>query len=163
RSLEHLGSPEAGELFEHVADRHPRSYYGMIAAERLGRPAPAAPAGLEPTAIAFPADPPGGHAERARALVALRLARYAVPEGGTPRNGRRGAACAPGAAPWRALRGAGGRGRDPGGGVRRSLSPLGFWDLLRPQAEARNLDPFFVASVIRQESLFDPEAASPAD
>ncbi len=41
--------------------------------------------------------------------------------------------------------------------------PLGFWDLLERETAARALDPFLVAALIRQESLFDSEARSSAD
>jgi soluble lytic murein transglycosylase len=41
--------------------------------------------------------------------------------------------------------------------------PLGFWDLVEPEAVARELDPFLVVALIRQESLFDSEARSSAD
>jgi soluble lytic murein transglycosylase len=167
RALERAGSPDAGERLEHVADRHPRSYYGMIAEERLGRAAPVAPASLEPTPVGFPADVEGAHADRARALLALGLTRLAQPEvdalRGTASERQLVEAYAAVDAPWAAIRVAASLGRESRAGVRRYLYPLGFWDLLRPQAEARGLDPFFVASVIRQESLFDPDAASPAD
>ena len=167
RSLEKLGSPEAGERLEHVADRHSRSYYGMIAAERLGRPVPATPVGIEPVPVPFPADIEGAHAERARTLAALGLMRLAQPEvdalRGTASERQLVGAYAAVDAPWSAIRVAATVGRESRAGVRRYLYPLGFWDLLRPQAEARGLDPFFVAAVIRQESLFDPDAASPAD
>jgi soluble lytic murein transglycosylase len=41
--------------------------------------------------------------------------------------------------------------------------PLGFWDLVEPEAVARGLDPFLVVALIRQESLFDSDARSSAD
>src|SRR5207253_8323921 len=37
------------------------------------------------------------------------------------------------------------------------------WTEVRTQAAARGLDPFLVLALIRQESLFEPEAVSPAD
>ncbi len=40
--------------------------------------------------------------------------------------------------------------------------PLGYWDLIQEKARARDLDPYLVLSVIRQESLFDARARSPA-
>jgi soluble lytic murein transglycosylase len=49
------------------------------------------------------------------------------------------------------------------GALRRYLYPLGYWSLVRPAARARGVDPFLVVALIRQESLFEPEAVSPAD
>ena len=45
----------------------------------------------------------------------------------------------------------------------RYLYPLGYWEVVRPMAESRGLDPLLVAALIRQESLFFPDAVSPAD
>ncbi|HEX8286333.1 MAG TPA: lytic transglycosylase domain-containing protein [Pyrinomonadaceae bacterium] len=41
--------------------------------------------------------------------------------------------------------------------------PLGFWDAIKQEAGARDLDPYAVAGLIRQESVFNPRAASHAD
>jgi peptidoglycan lytic transglycosylase len=43
------------------------------------------------------------------------------------------------------------------------LYPLAFWGLVRQRAQASHLDPLLVLALIRQESLFDPAARSPAD
>ena len=40
--------------------------------------------------------------------------------------------------------------------------PLAFWDLIRQKAQDRELDPYLVVALIRQESLFDARARSPA-
>jgi len=40
--------------------------------------------------------------------------------------------------------------------------PLAFWDLIRQKAQDRDLDPYLVLGLIRQESLFDTRARSPA-
>ncbi|HEX8492418.1 MAG TPA: transglycosylase SLT domain-containing protein [Pyrinomonadaceae bacterium] len=40
--------------------------------------------------------------------------------------------------------------------------PLAYWDIIVEQARARSLDPHQVAGLIRQESVFDPRARSPA-
>jgi soluble lytic murein transglycosylase len=40
--------------------------------------------------------------------------------------------------------------------------PLNYWDIITEQAKARRLDPHQVAGLIRQESVFDPRATSPA-
>jgi soluble lytic murein transglycosylase len=43
------------------------------------------------------------------------------------------------------------------------LYPLAFWPLVRREAQASGIDPLLVLSLMRQESLFDPAARSPAD
>lgn len=42
------------------------------------------------------------------------------------------------------------------------LFPLNYWDAIRAEAQKRNLDPFLVASIIRQESGFEPTIVSNA-
>lgn len=41
--------------------------------------------------------------------------------------------------------------------------PLAYWDAIRAEATARGLDPYTVAGLIRQESVFNPRAVSSAD
>ena len=41
--------------------------------------------------------------------------------------------------------------------------PLAYWDIIVQEARAKNLDPYTVAGLIRQESVFNPHAASHAD
>jgi soluble lytic murein transglycosylase-like protein/TolA-binding protein len=40
--------------------------------------------------------------------------------------------------------------------------PLAYWELIREKARERELDPYLVLALIRQESLFDARARSPA-
>jgi soluble lytic murein transglycosylase len=40
--------------------------------------------------------------------------------------------------------------------------PLSYWDIIAQQSRARNLDPYQVAGLIRQESVFNPRAISSA-
>ena len=40
--------------------------------------------------------------------------------------------------------------------------PLAFWDLIQQKAREREIDPYLVVALIRQESLFDTRARSPA-
>lgn len=42
------------------------------------------------------------------------------------------------------------------------LFPLAYWDTIRQEAQRRNLDPYLVASIIRQESGFEPSTVSNA-
>jgi soluble lytic murein transglycosylase len=41
--------------------------------------------------------------------------------------------------------------------------PLNYWPLIQRQAAARKLDPYLIAALIRQESVFDPESLSVAN
>jgi soluble lytic murein transglycosylase len=40
--------------------------------------------------------------------------------------------------------------------------PLQYWDIIRQESQARGLDPYQVAGLIRQETVFNPRAVSPA-
>jgi soluble lytic murein transglycosylase len=40
--------------------------------------------------------------------------------------------------------------------------PLAYWEMIQQKAQERDLDPYLVLALIRQESLFDPRARSPA-
>ena len=42
------------------------------------------------------------------------------------------------------------------------LFPLSYWETIRAEADKRGLDPYLVASIIRQESLFEPTTVSNA-
>ncbi len=44
-----------------------------------------------------------------------------------------------------------------------SLYPLPYWPSIQAEAATNGIDPWLVASLIRQESAFDPEARSPAN
>jgi soluble lytic murein transglycosylase len=41
--------------------------------------------------------------------------------------------------------------------------PLAYWDAVKQEATARSIDPYTVAGLIRQESVFNPRAVSPAN
>src|SRR5262245_14100858 len=167
RALERLGrSDEARALLAHIADHHWTSYYGGLAAERLGRPAPDP---VPPPAPPLPPFPPGiggTHGERARALLGLGLHRFARLEvdmlgPDVPARTRLDAYHAVGAI-GPALRLA--HAMRPHGSPRplaEYLYPLGYWDAVLRAARAHRVDPFFVVAVIRQESQFDPDAVSP--
>jgi len=40
--------------------------------------------------------------------------------------------------------------------------PLQYWDIIKQESRARSLDPYQVAGLIRQETVFNPRAVSPA-
>jgi soluble lytic murein transglycosylase len=177
RALERLGrDTEARRSLAHIADRHELSYYAALADERLGRvvlaATPPVGAALDATPAAFPAELEGAHAERARLLAELGLPRFARLElealeaAGAPRRRLLEAYTAVGA-PGAALRLAREMRPDAStdlpAALGRYLYPLGYWPAVEGAAQASGLDPLLVAAVIRQESLFDPDAVSPAD
>ncbi|HYJ46337.1 MAG TPA: transglycosylase SLT domain-containing protein, partial [Pyrinomonadaceae bacterium] len=43
-----------------------------------------------------------------------------------------------------------------------AIYPLEFWDIINQEAQGKRLDPHQVAGLIRQESVFNPRAVSPA-
>lgn len=43
------------------------------------------------------------------------------------------------------------------------LFPLNYWDTIRTESEKRQIDPYLMASIIRQESGFEPATVSNAD
>jgi len=168
RALARLGrGAEARALFVHVAERHFRSYYAGLAEERLGwRDAAREPPATD-QAPPFPGELAGSHAERARILAQLGLARFArleldaIPAAEAPRRRLLEAYRAVGAV-GAALRLA--RAMRPGspGALREYLYPLGYWETVRAAAGAHGVDPLLVLAVIRQESRFEPEAVSSA-
>ena len=172
RALERLGrSSEARAQLVHVADHHPTSYYAALAETHLGRP-PAPPMTPAIERPAFPSDLAGPHGTRAALLFQLTLMRFARLElealqadaAGPAERHRLLQAYAAVGAPGAALRlAADMRRRRSPGALRRYLYPLGYWSDVRTQAAARRLEPFLVVALIRQESLFDPDAVSPAD
>lgn len=40
--------------------------------------------------------------------------------------------------------------------------PLAYWEMIQQKAQERELDPYLILALIRQESLFNPQARSPA-
>jgi soluble lytic murein transglycosylase len=52
--------------------------------------------------------------------------------------------------------------REGRGNWLRYLYPHAYWDTVSAQAREKELDPYLVLALIRQESAFDPEAVSPA-
>jgi soluble lytic murein transglycosylase len=163
-----LQDPGAEAALGALASEQPATYYGALAAARLGRVVPdATPNVVAPPPAVFPAELAGPHAERARALAELRLLGLARRElDALPDDAPRllvaqaySAVSAPGAA----LLSARGAATDADDALRRFLYPLGFWPIVEREAAARGLDPLLVVALIRQESLFVPDAVSPAD
>jgi soluble lytic murein transglycosylase len=51
---------------------------------------------------------------------------------------------------------------DPSGELKHYSYPLAYWETVQKNAVKRGLDPYLVLALVRQESLFDPQALSPA-
>lgn len=164
-------SARARERWEQVRRADPSSYYGALAAARLG-----APAWSPPAEGALPA--PSAELEaalgRAEALQALGL----LPEAQAEYDGLladadesldRQLATAAGflrhGKPWRAIQlgwRAIGRGAPRDAATLRLIYPLTLGEGIRGLARDHGLDPALVAGLIRQESTFDPSATSGA-
>lgn len=173
---------DAREGYRRTAEEFPNHYYGLLAARRLGRPAPSAPR-AEPD----PRDPSrlgaaGRWVAAARQLVsvglwddAAPLYRWSVRQAGSRANavaiaieGARAArdAAALSDAVAIAQLAVGERDRTPVESI-----PLPLWQLLYPApsadaiaaaAKESGLEPSLVASVALQESAFNPIAVSSA-
>jgi len=52
--------------------------------------------------------------------------------------------------------------RSAGGGWQEYLYPRAYWEMVSVRTTQKGLDPYLVLALMRQESLFDPEAVSPA-
>jgi soluble lytic murein transglycosylase len=171
RALTRLGrDDEAKQWLVHLAEEHPQSYYAGLAEAQLGRPeAPATPPADDPPPP-FPAELDGPRAERAHLLGTIgfpHLARQelaAMEDDGASRPALVDGYAAVGAydAAIRLQRTLAPPNTETTE-QRRRLYPLGYWPLVRETADARGVDPLLVVSLIRQESLFDAAATSPAD
>jgi peptidoglycan lytic transglycosylase len=177
RVAERLGESEiARQLYRQIVNGGEESYYQALSLrglERLGTP-------LEDTkstklSAVIESDPPLSpevtfHLSRARELTALSLHQLAVAE--LDEVNRRGA-------PNGRLRSLLMREYFHTHAYGRSLSlanqlplsqaerdlyryPLAYWELIQKKAQERGLDPYLVLALIRQESLFDARARSPA-
>jgi len=166
RALGQLADPAAATLLAAIAAAHPATYYGWLASERLGQGDDASvPTDLRASAVPFPSDLEGAHADGARTLIALGLYAFAREELDALRargaDARLVAAYAAARAPDIAARLAVALGPRPD--LERYAYPLAYWGSVRRQAAAAGVDPLLVLALMRQESLFDPQAVSPAD
>ena len=186
RALEREGRPAAARaVYQSLLDEEPSDYYSMWARQRLGaalldvgspvgaigtRLAPVEPvaAGPAPPADTF-------HIPRAGELQAAGLDELARHELAAAERAHRDD---PDTVRYlvRAYPGVGGyaaavrlvRQLDARAGLSESerervLYPLAFWADVRREAESQAVDPLLVLAVMRQESLFDPEARSVAN
>ncbi|HXG51618.1 MAG TPA: transglycosylase SLT domain-containing protein [candidate division Zixibacteria bacterium] len=177
RSAEKSGMAETAiRLYREICAAPEESYYQSLAAERLKRsgieieqpqpPSKMAEAEIDPAlspALAF-------HLERARELGRIQLRRFAVRE---LEELRRAGAMQPGLSVLLAREFARNQAFSQSVAVTNGLPvswserdfyrfPLAYWTTVRKEAAEKELDPYLVVSLIRQESLFDPRARSPA-
>ena len=177
RSAEKLGDTEtAVRIYRQIVDSSEESYYQALALRRLLR------AGIEieePKTSASPtameADPPlsseiSYHLSRARELSTISLHRLAVIElNEVDRLSRNHTQLRPllaheyfkNQAYNRSLAIAN---QLPSSSGDRNLFrfPLAYWEMIQQKAQEREVDPYLILALIRQESLFDPRARSPA-
>jgi len=177
RSLDHLGrSAAAADIYQRITGEAATSYYAMWAERRLKRPAPAASFHVVAPVDEVVLPPqPDFHFERAIELKAAGLPSMARTELAAYQRDHQHEVVAlrrllrwypavdgEGAAIRLLLR----LGRQAGlneAERQRVLYPLGFWPEVQRESAAHGLNPLLVAALIRQESLYDPEARSPAN
>jgi soluble lytic murein transglycosylase-like protein len=171
-------SAEARTSYLSIADTFENHYYGALAAKRLGRPLPAAPADVPRVSDPSQLGSSGKWLAAARVLVSVGLWDEAAP---CYRTAVRGAGAsgpavaleaAVSASAEAALADAIGLAQDATGDRERTPVrdiPRGLWQLLYPAASAEpltraargaGLDPNLVAAVALQESAFNPLAVS---
>lgn len=173
RSLERAGDREAAlRGYRAILDAAPASYYAYWAEARLhGTPPRRRVRVVPPPPAAIGAPPPGAdgyHWQKARelqavgALGAARREMQAVERlsADTPAVTSALPSAYQAAGGYRdAIRLATARGlRAP-----RVLYPLAFWPQVEAAARAEGIDPLLAMALMRQESLFDAAARSPAD
>lgn len=173
RSLEKFDDVEnARQLFRRIVNGGEESYYQALSLQRLGLPA--AEARAIPASSSAELDAPitleiTFHFNRARELLSLSLHRLAVAElDEVERLSRKQARLRPvlmreyfrSQAYGRSLTIAN---QLPGSVEDRDRFrfPLAYWSTIQKKAQEREIDPYLVLSLIRQESLFDARARSP--
>ena len=177
RSAEKLGDLETAiRIYRQIVDGSEESYYQALALRALVRVGIAVE---EPKISGAPAaaetDPPlsagiSYHLSRARELSAISLYRLAVAElNEVDRLSKKDSQLRPllmheyfkNQAYGRSLSIAN---QIPSSSNDRNLYrfPLAYWDMIQQKAQERDLDPYLILALIRQESLFDSRARSPA-
>ena len=163
---------KAAQGYRDLLRRYPDGYYAWWAEQRLKVSLPPLEPGLDGAASA-PVLPPrlDRHYRRSQELHAIGLLDFArreldVVKEGAPRE--------PAVARFllaeysrlegyaAALRFAQSLARGGNRNWLRYLFPHAYWETVSAQARQKRLDPYLVLALIRQESLFNPEAVSPA-
>jgi len=173
RALEQQGqADQATELYHQLLRRYPDSYYTVWAEKRLGEAPSPLPNVPSLDAVAPPSMSPitESHYIKSLELRQIGLTEFAQQELDVVReNTPQDSATAtfflreyPQAdGHHRALRFAQKLGRSVGN-TWPYLYPQAYWNTVSTQAQEKRLDPYLVLSIMRQESVFDPEVVSPA-
>lgn len=171
RALEKQGQ-QAAQSYRHLIQRYPDGYYALLAERRLGvSPSPLSSSDIDVEASAPPMSATvAAHYQRSLELRAISLFGFArreldVVRDSTPHEpaynrfflneydqveGHNAA-----------LRFAQSLARNGGNWIR-YLYPQAYWATVSEQARTKQLDPYLVLALMRQESVFDPDAVSPA-
>lgn len=174
RALERTSrAGEAADLYRRVIAEAPVSYYAWRAEQRLGEERFDQAGQVRASPLPLPAAPPSisrFHLERYAALRQLGLVRFARDEvAALERESSDPAArefvyyAYASTDDYPAARRVGRELDIPAGVRERVLYPLAFWPEVSQAAAGNQVDPLLVVSLIRQESLFDPQARSSAD
>lgn len=173
RTIEQQGrSDQAADLYRQLLRRYPDSYYTMWAEKRLGEP----PSTLSISAAETSLPPPPmapiteSHYIKSLELRQIGLLEFAQRELDMVREN---SPSDPSNVAFflneypqveghhRALRFAQSIGVS-GGSRWRYLYPQAYWRTVSTEAQQKRLDPYLVLSIMRQESVFDPDVVSPA-
>jgi peptidoglycan lytic transglycosylase len=180
RALEKNGEKAAAQgLLETLAVSTGSNYYPALAAMRIKQTARILPAAFAPDLTAgivpMASGPLQFHLTRVAALRSLGLRKLEAPElraaegyiGGNRTLQRFVLAELQSADAWFDAIGMAmrmeARGEISPAAAERIRYPRGFWDLVAAAADRNQLDPFLVTALIRQESLFNPQAHSISD
>lgn len=173
RAIEHQGrTDQATDLYRQLLRRYPDSYYTGWAEKRLGE----VPSPLPNFRYGIDAVPPAmspvteSHYVKSLELRQIGLPGFAKREldivrENTPQDSLFSSfflnEYAQVEGHHRALRLAQGLSRSSGT-LWSYLYPQAYWGTVNSQAQDKRLDPYLVLSIMRQESVFDPDAVSPA-
>jgi soluble lytic murein transglycosylase len=163
---------KARQLYRDLLRRYPDGYYALWAERRLDLSASALQPGTDGTAKPPPLSPSlDRHYRRSQELAVIGLLRLARGELDVVKDGasRDPAFTRFLLAEYSRLQGYAAAlrfalllSREGHGNWLRYLFPHAYWETVNAQAQAKHLDPYLVLALIRQESMFDPEAVSPA-
>jgi peptidoglycan lytic transglycosylase len=179
RAIEKTGEPErAHRIYQSLALSTASNYYPALAAARIGADAPPSLAAAFVPDRVSPPNLEGDaafHLERVLALRAIGLSELAPAELGELEKYSRRVPKLRGfvltgyeqAGAWsdaiKAATRMGARGEISPELAERIRYPRGYWNLVNQVARQNGLDPYLVLALMRQESLFDPEARSVSD
>ena len=173
RAYERLSdTAKATGQFRELLRRYPDGYYALLVEKRLHLTPVSLKPGAERTSLVPSLSPRlDNHYRRSQELLALGLPFLArreldVVRDGMPHDATRSlfllAEYSRMEGYASALHFAQSLAQENGGSWLRYLYPQAYWQTVSTQARTKQLDPYLVLALIRQESLFNPEAVSPA-